>query len=155
MFNKIENIVIRNIVYVAIILVGGFALFNAAFMLAAIVVNGINLLLRLSSDSQPPTIYSILVFILLLLVASYFVFRSKLDDLIKATFLTMPLMSLLIAIGVSLYEQPKYVPISIGAVIIVALTGYFYIKKMPWMYYFAELYVAALAFFIVLTGIDI
>lgn len=155
MFNKIESVVIKNIVYAAIILVGGFVLFNVAFMLAAFVVNGINFLFRLSSDFQPPTIFSILIFVLLLLVTSYFVFRSKLDDLIKATFLTMPLMSLMMAIGVSLYEQPKYVPISIGAFIVVALSGYFYIKKMPWMYYFAEFYVAALALFITLTGMEI
>jgi len=155
MFNKIKNTAIRNIVYAAIIIVGGFALFNIAFLLAAIIANGINLLLHLRSDFQLPTIYSILFFLLLLLVASYFIFRSKLDDLIKATFLTMPLMSLMIAIGVLLYEQPEYMPISIGAFIIAALSGFFYIKKMPWMYYFAELYVAALALFIVLAGIDI
>jgi len=155
MFNKIKNPVIKNIVYAVIIVLGGFLLFNVAFMLAAVVINGINLMLRLSIDSQPPTIFSLVLFVLLLIVASYFVFRSKLDHLIKATFLTMPLMSLLISIGVLLYEQPRYVPISIGAVVIAALAGYFYKKKMPWIYYFAEIYVAALALYIVLTGIDI
>jgi len=155
MFNRIKNPVIRNIVYAAIIMLGGFLLFNVAFLLAALVTTGISLLLRLSIDSQPPTIFSLVLFVLLLIAASYFVLKSKLNHLIKATFLTMPLMSLLISIGVLLYEQPRYVPISIGAVVIAIIAGFFYRKKMPWMYYFAEVYVAALALYIVLAGIDI
>lgn len=155
MFDKIENQVIKKLICAAIIMVGGFVLFNLAFMLAAALVLGLNLLLRLGLNVQPPTIYGLLIFIVLLLLASYFVFRSQWDDLIKATFLTMPLMSVLIVLGVALYQQPQAVPIGIGAVIVGALCGTFYLRKMPWMYYFATAYVAALALWIVLAGIDI
>lgn len=155
MFDKIENRVHKTLVCAAIIIVGGFVLFNLAFMLAAALVLGLNALLRLGLNAQPPTVYSLLVFIVLLMVGTYFVFRSQWDDLIKATFLTMPLMSLFVVLGVALYQLPQFVLFALGAGIVGALCVTFYLRKMPWLYYFAVAYVAALALWIVLAGIEI
>ncbi len=155
MFKSIENLVIKSIVSSATIVLGGFILFNLAFMLAAVFVRGTNLIMKLSLGIHLPVVFSLIPFVGILFVATVLVFRSNIDHLLKATFFTMPLMSLLITVGVLMDQQPKYVPISLGAAVIAIMGCYFYLKKMPWVYYFALLYVAVLAIYVSLSGIDI
>ena len=143
----------KSILSVVVIAAGGFILFNVAFLLAAIVINGIQ---RISGTmGQAPRFIEYGTYLLILLLLSWLVFRSKLSHLLKATFLTMPLMAILIMTGVILYGQPQWMSFAVGAVIIGAITFYIYRKKLPWIYYFATFYVAALALYIVLAGIEI
>ena len=67
----------------------------------------------------------------------------------------MPLMVILVAIGISLYQQSKWMIAGAGAVIICALLSYLYKKKLSWLYYFSTLYVAVLALYILLSGMEI
>jgi hypothetical protein len=144
----------QNVLSAIVIIVAGYILFNLAFLLAALVINGITLLTG-GSFEQAPKPYATGVYLLLIAVISWLVFRSKLSHLVKATYMTMPLMVALVYTGILLYQQPMWVPIGVGAVIVGAVLFFIYRRKLPWLYYFATLYVAAMGLFIVLGGIEI
>ncbi len=144
----------KNILSVLVIVVGGLILFNLAFLLTALVTNAV---ISFSGKEQFGAVHMIGrgLSVLLILLISWLVLRSHLNDTIKATFLTMPLMVILVIIGISFYEQSKWVVAGIGALIICALIFYLYKKKLPWLYYFSTFYVAALALYVLLSGMDI
>ena len=148
----------KNIVSAIIIAVGGFILFNIAFILAAATSQVCSLFVRLfagNNDFAINPIFSRYVFALIVLCISWFVFKSKLKTLVKATYLTMTLMVLLVLEGIRFYEQPKWVPISIGAFVLVSVIFYLCKKKLPWQYYFATIYTGVLALFVMIAKIDI
>lgn len=140
------------------VLAGGFVLFNLAFMLAAAVNQLYRLAVRLISGEDIAAVDSIfwkLIYLGLVLLITWFVLRSKWPAVVKATYLTMPLMVILIMIGIALYTQPVWMPVTIGTVLVAAVIVYVFIRKLSWLYYLAAAYTGVLALFIVLTGIDI
>ena len=143
----------KNVLSVIIISAGGFILFNVAFLLAAVIFNGIGTIM--GTMEQAPGFIATGAYLLLLLFISWLVFRSKLNHLAKAAYLTMPLMAVLILAGVRFYQQPQWVVFGTGAVIVGAVTFYIFRKNLPWLYYFATFYVAALALYVVIAGIEI
>lgn len=145
----------KNILSAVVIAVGGFLLWNAAFILAAVVMRVSSFVMGLSDDQGSGMIWKYLFLIVMLLI-SWLVFRAKrFKPLVKATYLTMPLMAMLIIEGIQFYKQPQWVPISIGAAIVLVVLLYLYKKKLPWQYYFASVYSGIVALLIVLLGIDI
>jgi len=56
-------------------------------------------------------------------------------------------------VGLSLYQQSKWITLGIGAVIICAVLSYLHKKKLSWLYYFSTLYVAVLALCIMLFNV--
>jgi hypothetical protein len=148
----------KRVLSAIVVLAGGFVLFNLAFMLAAAVGQLYSLVVRLFGGQHTTAIESGIwqyIYLVIVLLISWFILRSKWPDLVKATYLTMPLMVVLIMIGILLYEQPQWLPIAIGAVIVGAVILYLYAKKQSWLYYLATAYTGLLALFIVLAGIDI
>lgn len=144
----------KNILSALVIIAGGFILFNLAFILAALVINGTMSVLGMPQNEAPHIIGRV-VYLLLIFLISWFVLRSRLNGTIKATFLTMPLMVILVTLGISLYQQSKWIITGIGALIICMVIFYLHKKKLSWLYYFSAFYVAALAFYILLSGMDI
>ncbi len=144
----------KNILSVLVIIVGGFILFNLAFLLAAFVINTTIRVLGMAQNEAPPIVGRVL-YLLLIFLISWLVFRSRLNDIIKATFLTMPLMVILIMVGISLYQQSKWMIAGMGAVIICAVLSYFYKKKLSWLYYFSTFYVVVLALCVMLFNVQI
>jgi uncharacterized membrane protein (UPF0136 family) len=124
-----------------VIIICGFILFNIAFMTAAFIMNTTNRILGLGENAAPHIIGA-LIFLLVLAVLSWLVYRSKQNKLIKATALTVPLMVLLTIVGMQLYEQPKWVPFLLGGAIVTGLSYYLYKMKSPWEYYFAVICVS-------------
>lgn len=148
----------KNILSVIVIVAGGFVLFNLAFLLAAVTMHACRIAVTLLGgysveDMNPMSCRYVYVIIILLL--SVFIFKSKFSTLIKATYLTMPLMVILILIGLLFYQQPQWLSIIVGAAIVLATIFFFYKKKLTWQYYIATLYTAMLALYIILSGIDI
>jgi hypothetical protein len=141
----------KNILYMLVIVIAGFLLFNIAFMLAALVINGVSRL----AGTQVPSYFGIGIFIIIILIISWFIFRSKLNDLIKATFLTMPLMVILITVGIILYQQSKWLIAGIGAVFIGAILFYLYKMKLSRLYYFAVIYDAILALCVMIFDVQV
>lgn len=144
----------KNILSILVIVAGGSVLFNLAFLLTALVTNA---LISLSGMRQSVAVHIIGIglSVLLILLISRAVFRSRLNDTVKATFLTMPLMVILVIIGIILNRQSKWIIAVIGAAIIFAVVLYLHKKKFPWLYYFSVFYVAAIALYILLSGMDI
>ena len=95
-------------------------------------------------------------YIAAILLISFFILRAKrIGRLIKATYLTMPLMIVFIMLGIFLYGYAKWVPIAAGAAIVVAVVYYCFSKKLSWQYYFATAYTGLAALYVVLSGMDI
>lgn len=144
----------KDLLSMLVIAGGGFILFNLAFMLAAIVINGTSRLID-SSPEAPPSIVGLGIYLILIVLLSWFVFRSKLNDLAKATFLTVPLMVVLMMVGVQFNLQSKWMIAAIGVVIVGAVLLFLLKKKLSWLYYFATLYVTLLALYVMFSGMEI
>jgi uncharacterized membrane protein AbrB (regulator of aidB expression) len=140
---------LKNIISVLVIAAGGFILFNAAFLLAAFVNNASMRVIGMPQDASPHFLSRVSYLILVFLI-SLGIFKSKLNTLFKATFLTMPLM-----VGLVLYQQSKFLITLIGVLIVSGVFFCLYKKRLPWQYYFATLYVAALGLCIMLFNIQI
>lgn len=144
----------KNLLSVLVIIIGGFVFFTMAFLLYALVMNVTMSALKMTQNEAPPIIGRLLYLFLIFLI-SWIVFRSRLNSLIKATFLTMPLMVILVMIGIILYQQSKWMITIIGAVVICGVLTYLYRKKLSWQYYFSTFYVVVLALYIVLFNVQI
>lgn len=144
----------KNILSVIAIVVGGFILFNFAFLLAVFVITATMSFGGMAQNEAPPIVGRIL-YLLIIFLISWFVFRSRLNQIIKATFLTMPLMVLLVIVGISLYQQSKWLVAGIGTVIIGVVLSYLYKKKLSWLYYFSTFYVVVLVLYIMLFNVQI
>ncbi|MDD3315248.1 MAG: hypothetical protein PHH05_07145 [Syntrophaceticus sp.] len=144
----------QNILSILVIAGVGFVLFNVAFLLAAFVFNASIKIMGLPQDAAPPVVGRVAYLIIILLI-SWLVFRSKLNNLVKATYLTMPLMIVLIMLGISTYQQPAWLTAGIGAMIVRAVVYYIYNKRLSWLYYFATFYVALLALCVMIFRIEI
>lgn len=148
----------KNSLSASIIAVGGIALYFLMFLLLALTTQLGNALVRVISGEDNIAINMTLwryAFFLILLVASWLIFRSKLSDLIKATFMNAPLMVLYVMIGILLYERTQWIVLGIGAVIALVIILFLYIKKLSWMYFFATLFTTGVAAYIVLAGVEI
>lgn len=142
-----------------VIMVGGFILFNLAFVVFALIVNLSISILGLGAQSAPPVIARILG-VIVLAVITWLGLKIKLKNevfnhTLKATIITMPLMVIMVSIGITLYQQAQWIIILAGALIIIPALYYVWKKNYPWMYAFAIVYVALLALFIMFSGMDI
>lgn len=147
-----EKTWLKPVLSMACIVVGGFILFNVAFMLAALMMGT---LARFDGTQGIPPAYGRIIFVLLILLISWFLLRSKLNDLIKATYLTMPLMIVLVMIGIFSFQLSQWVVYILGGIVVAAVLYFIYLKKLSWLYYFATGYVVAVALFVMIAGIDI
>lgn len=144
----------KNILSGIVILAAGFILFHLAFLLAALVIQVTARVLSLPQNAAPHLAGRVLYFLLIFFI-SWLVFRSRLNDTMKAAFFTMPLMIILVMLGIVLHQQARWVILGVGALILIAVLSYLYRNRLSWQYYFSTFYVAALALFILLSGIDI
>ena len=148
----------KNVLSAVSIAAGGFVLFNIAFMLAAGVSGALNWIIGLFSKSRDFAVnmrFGLYLFVLIVLASSWFIFKSKLKPLIKAIYLPMPLMVVLIVGGIHLFGLPQWVPICAGAAVVGGVLFYLYKKKLSWLYYFAALYTGVMALLVVVLGIEI
>lgn len=149
----------KNALSMLIIVVIGSVLFTVAFILAALVGKTYRMAIMPFAEQLSGNLGTILslwhyVYIIVILLLSWFVFRSRLNDLAKATFSTMPLVVVLTGVGIQFYTLPVLVYV-IGAVIIAAVLFYLYRTKHSWLYYFATIYVAVVMLYVMLSGMEI
>lgn len=142
----------KNVLSTFVIVIGGFLLLNLAFILAAFVINFTISFMGVDRNQAPPMIGRV-VYLVLIALISWFIFRSKLNDTIKATYLTVPLMIVFVMLGLTLYQQPKWIITAIGVLIISGTLAFIKIKKFSWLYYFSILYVALLGLSILIFNI--
>jgi cation transport ATPase len=144
----------KNILSAFVIVIGGFILFNLAFLLAFLVIKSTMGILGVAENAPPPMV-SRALYLTLVCLMSWFVFRSRLNRLLKATYLTMPLMVMLVVTGISLYGQSKWLIAGVGAAIIFTVLYYFYKKKLSWQYFFAVFYVSLVALWNMIFDVQI
>lgn len=142
-----------------LIMVGGFVLFNFAFIIFALIVNLSISLLGVDPQSAPPILSRILGFSALIFITWLgfkINFKSEtLKHTLRSTLITMPLMAVLVALGVLLNQQAQWMILLAGAFVVIPAIYYVWRRKLPWMYTFAILYVTILALYIMFSGLDI
>ncbi len=144
----------NNAISAAVIIVGGFILFLFAFVLASGVFQLTMQMMGVPSNEAPPVL-SRIIYLAIVYVMSGLVFGSKFNDTIKATAFTMPLMVTLMLMGISLYLQPTWIIIGLGAVIVLIPLLFFFKKKMPWQYYFSTFFVVAVLLYMIIFDVEI
>lgn len=144
----------KNILSAAIVIVVGFALFLMAFLLLALITRVALVLFTGEGESKAHGLSRAALLVLTVLHLP-FVFRSKLPDSLKAAYLTLPLMVALVMLGIALYGRPLWMVLVSGCAVIAAALAYLVARKKPWLYYSAVGYVAALALYVRLTGMQI
>lgn len=164
MFNKLKeakmfkNPHVKNVLSALAVAVFGFILLDFTFILYALIINGIGFFLPADFESTSSWYMPVMMTIISLgiLGSSWFVFKSKLKEIYKEIFMTVPtaVVLLTVTLASSLYRWPP-VAISVGGLLIAGVLYYFYRTKQPWLYYFAVILVALSLLTITLLGIDI
>lgn len=96
-------------------------------------------------------LYMHLLFVLLIAIISWLVYRMHLGDIYKATYTMVPAAVLLVTDGILFYRWPIYA-YSVGVIASLIILYVFYQKKLSWFYYFAVLFVALVLLVMGLTG---
>ncbi|MFH0819098.1 MAG: hypothetical protein V1898_03850 [Patescibacteria group bacterium] len=127
---------------------------NALFQLAIdsvakiFITEDINMIV----DWYPPLKY--FAFLLIIGITSYYIFKSKLSTLFKATYLTVPTALVLVTEGIFLYNWPLVVYL-LGFISSVSALYYLYKTKQPWIYYYSISLIAITLAIFTLTGGEI
>ena len=154
--NKGKSVYLKYFLSALAIVAGGFFLFNIVFLIFAGIINGI--LFFLPDDFTATDTWFMPVAMSMIgisfLVGFYFLFKSKLPQLIKAVLMTVPAAIVFVGIGVALYKWPWAI-YTLSILIGLTVFYYFYRSKQPWLYYFSILYVAIALIIMSLTGTDI
>lgn len=133
------------------IVVIGFALFNVAFMMVAGILG---LIMMIAKTPIQNNALGFAIYMVILAVLTVLVFRSKQSRLIKAAYLCMPVMSVLVMIGI-LFYQNQWLVFGLAGLFIGILLGTIRVLKQPWQYTFSVLYCTSLGLMIAILNIQI
>ncbi|MFH1736685.1 MAG: hypothetical protein ABH838_02185 [Actinomycetota bacterium] len=134
----------------------GFILWNFAFVLFALFVR-LALLFFPTDFARTSSWFMtsmLIIFSVLLVALSWFVFRSILPDLFKAIYATMPLAVMFVSIGILTYPQPV-LAYGLNGLAFVAILAYLVKTKQPWIYYYALGFTASTLLIFTLLGGEI
>jgi hypothetical protein len=153
MFHKYINVTmlkypaVRNVLPAIGIAFLGFILLNLTFMLDYLFHISIIGLVKLFT-SQDPGMRSVwfppamhIAFTVLIGLISWIIFRSRLNNFFKATFLTVPSAVVLVTAGMFLYRLP-IIAYSLSSLLVAGILFIFYRTKMSWLFSFAVILVA-------------
>ena len=91
-------------------------------------------------------------FVVIIGIISWFVFKSKLKEIYKAIYMTVPLAVVFVTIGIFLFQWPIAVYL-LGTLFGIGALYYFYRTKQHWIYYYTLILVGlTLAIFTLLGG---
>ena len=129
----------------------GFILFNVAFMMFASILGIIMMIAKTSIQNNG---LGFAIFFLILVILTTLVFRSKLNIILKAGYLCMPVMSVLVMLGI-LFNKNQLMVFGFAGLFIGVLFSYLRIMKQPWQYLFSVLYCTALGLIISIFNVQI
>lgn len=158
--DTIKNPIIKNILSAIAIALLGFVLLNLIFILDFLFVTAVTKIINLFTPTDlamtyswyPPVMQGL--FIIIIGLVSWLVFRSKLGTCLKAAYLTIPTAVILATIGIFLYRWPV-VSYSLGGLITIGALYYFYCTKKPWLYWYAVILVSITLLIMGITGTEI
>lgn len=155
----IKNPIVKNILSAVTIIFFGFVLLNLTFLLDFLFQSIIDSLISFFTKADfmawpwlPLVKHSLFAVVIGLI--SWLVFRSKIRDFYKATFLTVPTAVVLVTIGILLFHWPIAV-YSISGLLVAGALCYLYRTKKPWLYWYAVILVSLALAIMSLTGAEI
>lgn len=154
----VRNQTVRNILSALAVAVFGFLLLNLTFLFDFLFQSVVDVFVSLLTPVDfnmewhwfPPLKHA--MFVIIIGLISWLVFRSQVGILYKAIYLTVPVAVGLVTVGIFLYHWP-IVSYSFGSFLCIGVLYYFYHSKQPWLYYYAVVLVGlTLAIFTLLGG---
>lgn len=135
----------KNIKYIfSLILIPffGFILLNLTFLLFALFYFSVSKLVNIFVTINPemnwywfPSLMRFCFMVIILLI-TFFIFRSKLKTIFKAIFLIVPVATVLVIMETFLYNFPAILFV-LGFLLISGVIYYLYKTKQPWIYYYS------------------
>ncbi len=155
-----ENPIAKNILSGLAVAGFGFILLNLTFLFdflfQSLVVKFIKLFLPASVNPEvgyywfPPLMH--VLFMIIIGLISWFIFRSKFSVLYKAIYLTVPSAVVFVTLGIFFYRWP-IIAYLLGSLFGIGVLYFFYRTRQPWLYYYAVILVGlVLAIFSLLGG---
>ena len=151
-----KNPIVKNILSAIAVALLGAILLNLAFTLDYVFQTLIRLIYSLfvPVDAGAPFFPVLLHFLFVILIGliSWLVFKSKLGVILKASYLSVPAAVVFATIGMFLYSWPL-IALFLGGFVAIGILYYFYKTKQPWLYYYTVILIGlALAIFSLLGG---
>lgn len=154
-----KNLLVKNILLIILVPIIGFVLLNLTFVLNAIFQGFLRrfLMIFINFDKEmnlgwlPPMMR--ILFVVFILAVSFFILTSKkIKPTLKSIFLVVPTATVLVTMGIFLYESPIISYLS-GFLFVSGVLFYFYKTKKPWFYYYSVILISlVLAIFTALGG---
>jgi hypothetical protein len=152
--NLLLNPYVKNTLSALAVTVFTFLLWNLTFGFYALLDNGVRLVFP-PELARTNILYQGLVpgiFLILLALMGWAVLKSKLPDLVIATWLTVPLTVLLVLLGAYTHSRPA-LTIILGVLVVGGFLEYLRETGRSWIYYYALLFTAiTLAVFTLMGG---
>jgi hypothetical protein len=154
--NPVKRAYVKNILSALAVAGFGFVLLGLTFIFNFLVFQLIDLLIPRNPESFPQwfPLARHIIFLFIIALISWPIFRSKLPTLVKAIFMTVPTAVVLVTIGIVFYPSPV-LPYLIGALLTIGVLFYFYRTRKPCLYYFSVILVALMLTVFTLTGGEI
>ena len=155
-----KNPIVKNILSAVAVAGFGFILLNLIFLFDFFIQNLIDGVIRLFTPADvnmawrwyPPMKH--VIFIAIIGLISWPIFRSKLQVLFKAIYLTVPLAVVFATLGIFLYRWPILV-YSLGSLFSIGVLYYFYRTKKSWLYYYTFILVGFAMLLVGLLSVEI
>lgn len=156
----IKNPVIKNVLSAIAVAFFGFILLTLTFIFDALFQSLVDWVVKLFTSVDfnmtwhwfPPVKHALFVVIIGLI--SWLVFRSKLKTIYKAIYMTVPVAVVLVTVGMFLYRWP-IVGYSVGSLLCIGTLYYFYRTKQPWLYYYTVVLIGLILAIFTLSGGEI
>ena len=152
--------VVKNVLSAVAVAGFGFVLLNLTFMFDWLFQSAVTWLVRLFISINPQMTYGWYppmmhgLFVVVIGLISWWVFKSKLGVLYKAIYMTVPLAVVLVSIGIFLYRWPV-VPYLVGGLFSLGVLYYFYRTRQSWLYYYTVILVSLILGIAGLLGVQI
>lgn len=155
-----KNSIVKNILSALAVAGFGFVLLNLAFLFDWFFQSAVIWAIKFFTSDNPsmdwywfPPMMHIL-FVIIIGMISWFVFRSKLGVLYKAIYITVPLAVVFVTIGMFLYRWP-IAAYFVGTLFALGVLYYFYRAKQPWLYYYTVILIGLVMLIVGLSGVEI
>lgn len=151
-----KNNGIRNILTALAVTAGGLILLQLTFLFAAIFQMCLHRFWMAVPDAAMRwfALGRHVLFLIVILLLSFVLFKTGLDYRLKAAFLAVPTAVTFVTIGLLLYWWPVLL-YSVSVLLFVGILFYFYRTGKPWLYYYSVSWVSALLLAMMVMGVDI
>lgn len=155
----LKNKVVKSILSALAVAISGFILLNLTFLFDFLFQSVVRGLLSLITPVDlnmanwfPPLMH--LMFLVIIGIISWFIFRSKLGLLYKATYMTVPLAVVFATLGIFFYQWPPVV-YALSTLFFICILYYLYKTKQPWLYYYTLILVGLVMLLVGIFAVEI